>query len=203
MTKIRSRGWGKAGQVGKEQMNEINWRTGKEGRIRVQEWLEMEGREAEKALQILSRMEAANNRGPLRDKRRLLTLYIQHGDLWLNADSSVSLNYVITEHSRQKRSEELFNECHRHVGSSSPWWRAADRTENSKYNREDFTGGCQLRENTHTHTDIRLFQFGTRSEVWHGVWLHFLLLICISKLCICISLSQLRSCLGCRVHGSF
>lgn len=101
-------------------MNEINWRTGKEGRIRVQEWLEMEGREAEKALQILSPREAANNRGPLRNKRRLLTLYLQHGDLWLNADSSVSLNYGITEHSRQKRSEELFNECHRHVESSSP-----------------------------------------------------------------------------------
>lgn len=102
-------------------MNETNWRTGKEGRIRVQEWLEMEGREAEKALQILSPREAANNRGPLRDKRRLLTPYLQHGDLWLNADSSVLLNYGITEHSRQKKVRGAFlNECHRHVGSSSP-----------------------------------------------------------------------------------
>lgn len=49
-------------------MNEINWRTGKEGRIRVQEWLEMEGREAEKMLQIMSPREATNNCGPLSDK---------------------------------------------------------------------------------------------------------------------------------------
>lgn len=51
-------------------MNEINWRTGKEGRIRVQEWLEMEGREADKALQILSPTTAV-----LGEIRRLLTLY--------------------------------------------------------------------------------------------------------------------------------
>lgn len=81
----------------------------------------MEGREAEKALQILSPREAANDHSPLRDMRRLLTLYLQHGDLWLNADSSVLLNYVITEHSRQKKKVRgAFNECHRHVGSSSP-----------------------------------------------------------------------------------
>lgn len=71
----------KAGQVGEEQMNENNWKTGTEGRIRVQEWLEMGGREAEKALQILSPRKAANNCGPLRDKRWLLTLYLQHSDL--------------------------------------------------------------------------------------------------------------------------
>lgn len=99
-----------------------------------------------------------------------------------------------------KRFQVAFRESHRRAGNSRSERGAADRTEN---NREDLTL-THITHFTHAYTEVRththslcvyLFQ---SLELWSLTWRLLsaaLLLICINKLCICISLHQPPSCL--------